>query len=202
MASFNKVMMMGNLTRDPELRTLPSGTSVCDIGMATNRRYKTQDGQDREETCFVDLVVFGRQAEVLHQYKKKGDPLFIEGRLKLDTWDAPDGTKVPVILFTKGGGPWLEAMAATGCDALGLDWTINIDEARERVGDKVALQGNLDPAMLYAKPEIIRDNVADVLKRFGNHPGHVFNLGHGVTPQVNPDHVAALVDAVHELSAR
>jgi uroporphyrinogen decarboxylase len=116
--------------------------------------------------------------------------------------DAPDGTKVPVILFTKGGGPWLEAMAATGCDALGLDWTINIDEARERVGDKVALQGNLDPAMLYAKPEIIRDNVADVLKRFGNHPGHVFNLGHGVTPQVNPDHVAALVDAVHELSAR
>lgn len=115
---------------------------------------------------------------------------------------APDGTDVPVILFTKGGGPWLEAMAATGCHALGLDWTIDIDEARERVGDKVALQGNLDPAMLYARPEVIRRNVGDVLERFGNHPGHVFNLGHGVTPQVNPDHVGALVDAVHELSAR
>ena len=115
---------------------------------------------------------------------------------------APDGSTVPVILFTKGGGPWLESMAATGCHALGLDWTIDIDEARERVGDRVALQGNLDPAMLYARPDVIRDNVGDVLRRFGNHPGHVFNLGHGVTPQVNPDHVAALVDAVHELSAR
>ena len=115
---------------------------------------------------------------------------------------APDGSSVPVILFTKGGGPWLESMAATGCHALGLDWTIDIDEARERVGDRVALQGNLDPAMLYARPDVIRDNVGDVLRRFGNHPGHVFNLGHGVTPQVNPDHVAALVDAVHELSAR
>jgi len=115
---------------------------------------------------------------------------------------APDGSTVPVILFTKGGGPWLESMAATGCHALGLDWTIDIDEARERVGDRVALQGNLDPAMLYARPDVIRDNVGDVLRRFGHHPGHVFNLGHGVTPQVNPDHVAALVDAVHELSAR
>lgn len=115
---------------------------------------------------------------------------------------APDGSRVPVILFTKGGGPWLEKMAATGCHALGLDWTIDIDEARERVGDRVALQGNLDPAMLYARPEVIRHHVGDVLQRFGDHPGHVFNLGHGVTPQVNPDHVAALVDAVHELSAR
>ena len=93
MANFNKVMMIGNLTRDPELRTLPSGTSVCETGLATNRRYRTQDGQDREETCFIDLVVFGRQAEVLQQYKKKGDPLFIEGRLKLDTWEAQDGSK-------------------------------------------------------------------------------------------------------------
>jgi len=115
---------------------------------------------------------------------------------------APDGSAVPVILFTKGGGPWLESMAATGCHALGLDWTIDIGEARGRVGDRVALQGNLDPAMLYARPEIIRHHVGDVLNRFGDNPGHVFNLGHGVTPQVNPDHVAALVDAVHELSAR
>ena len=118
---------------------------------------------------------------------------------KLDT--APDGSDVPVILFTKGGGPWLEAMADTGASALGLDWTIDIDAARARVGDRVALQGNLDPAMLYARPDVIRHHVQDILTRFGDHPGHVFNLGHGVTPQVDPEHVATLVDAVHELSA-
>lgn len=113
----------------------------------------------------------------------------------------PDGP-VPTILFTKGGGGWLEAMAESGATALGLDWTINIDSARDRVGDRVALQGNADPALLYAKPERIRTEVNDILGRFGNHPGHVFNLGHGVTPEVEPDHVAALVDAVHELSVR
>lgn len=114
---------------------------------------------------------------------------------------APDGNDVPVILFTKGGGAWLEDMADTGANALGLDWTIDIDTARTRVGDRVALQGNLDPAMLYARPEVIREHVGDILTRFGDRPGHVFNLGHGVTPQVDPAHVASLVDAVHELSS-
>lgn len=115
---------------------------------------------------------------------------------------APDGSRVPAILFTKGGGPWLESMADTGAAALGLDWTIDIDAARARVGDRVALQGNLDPAVLHARPAIIREHVRDVLARFGDGPGHVFNLGHGVTPDIKPDHVAALVDAVHEFSAR
>jgi uroporphyrinogen decarboxylase len=112
-----------------------------------------------------------------------------------------EGHRVPVILFTKGGGAWLEAMAATGCDALGLDWTIGIGEARRRVGEKVALQGNLDPAVLYASPERIRAQVATVLADFGNGGGHVFNLGHGIHQHIQPEHVAALVDAVHELSA-
>ena len=115
---------------------------------------------------------------------------------------APDGSHVPAILFTKGGGPWLESMADTGAAALGLDWTIDIDAARARVGDRVALQGNLDPAVLHARPAVIREHVRDVLARFGDGPGHVFNLGHGVTPDIKPDHVAALVDAVHEFSAR
>ncbi|ROO24665.1 uroporphyrinogen decarboxylase [Salinisphaera orenii MK-B5] len=115
---------------------------------------------------------------------------------------APDGSRVPAILFTKGGGPWLESMADTGAAALGLDWTIDIDAARARVGDRVALQGNLDPAVLHARPAVIREHVRDVLARFGDGPGHVFNLGHGVTPDIKPDHVAALVDAVHEFSAR
>ncbi|GAB4347680.1 MAG: uroporphyrinogen decarboxylase [Gammaproteobacteria bacterium] len=111
-----------------------------------------------------------------------------------------EGRRVPVILFTKGGGQWLEAIADTGCDAVGLDWTTDIDDARARVGDRVALQGNLDPCVLYARPERIREEVADVLKRYGAGSGHVFNLGHGIHQHVDPEHVAVLVDAVHELS--
>jgi uroporphyrinogen decarboxylase len=111
-----------------------------------------------------------------------------------------EGRKVPVILFSKGGGQWLEAMADTGADALGLDWSTDLAAARRRVGDRVALQGNLDPAVLYAPPEIIRARVAGLLAAFGHGPGHVFNLGHGINPDVDPAHAAALVDAVHELS--
>jgi len=112
-----------------------------------------------------------------------------------------DGTKVPVILFTKGGCQWLEIMADTGADALGLDWSTDLALARKRVGERVALQGNLDPAVLYASPDVIRDKVAAVLAAYGKGSGHVFNLGHGITPDVNPEHAGVLVDAVHELSA-
>jgi uroporphyrinogen decarboxylase len=112
------------------------------------------------------------------------------------------GRAVPVILFTKNGGLWLESMAATGCDALGLDWTINIGDARRRVGDKVALQGNMDPAVLYASPATIRAEVKRILKDFGDHPGHVFNLGHGITPEVDPEHAQVFIEAVHEFSQR
>lgn len=111
-----------------------------------------------------------------------------------------EGRKVPVILFTKGGGQWLEDMAATGCDALGLDWTTDIDVARARVGDKVAIQGNMDPSMLYASPERIRQEVATILAKFGNGSGHVFNLGHGIHPEVDPEHAGAFIKAVTELS--
>lgn len=113
---------------------------------------------------------------------------------------AQDGQQVPVILFTKGGGAWLEDIAATGCDGVGLDWTVSLGEARRRVGAQVALQGNLDPGILHAPPEIIRRGVAGALEDFGPGSGHVFNLGHGVTPDVSPEHVAALVEAVQELS--
>ncbi|HXH02421.1 MAG TPA: uroporphyrinogen decarboxylase [Candidatus Competibacteraceae bacterium] len=112
-----------------------------------------------------------------------------------------EGRRVPVILFTKGGGQWLEAMAASGCDALGLDWSTDIGDARRRVGEQVALQGNLDPCVLYAAPAAIRTEVAAILAAYGAGSGHVFNLGHGIHPAVNPEHVAALVQAVHELSA-
>jgi len=111
-----------------------------------------------------------------------------------------DGRKVPVILFTKNGGQWLEAMADTGADALGLDWTTDLADARRRVGDQVALQGNLDPSVLYASPEHIREQVARVLASFGKGNGHVFNLGHGIHPGINPEHAGAMIEAVHDLS--
>ena len=111
-----------------------------------------------------------------------------------------DGRQVPVVLFTKGGGAWLEDMAATGCDALGVDWTINLSEARARVGHQVALQGNMDPCVLYASPERIRQEVATVLESFGHGNGHVFNLGHGIHQHIDPEHAGAFIEAVHELS--
>jgi uroporphyrinogen decarboxylase len=122
----------------------------------------------------------------------------IRSLLKTDV----DGQKIPTILFSKGGGLWLEMMADAGFDALGLDWQTDIAQARARVGDKVALQGNMDPITLYAKPEVIRQKVGSILEKYGQGSGHVFNLGHGILPDVNPDHVKAMVDAVHELSSR
>jgi len=111
-----------------------------------------------------------------------------------------EGRRVPVVLFTKNGGAWLEDMAATRCDALGLDWTIDIAEAKQRVGDRVALQGNMDPCVLYASPERIRAEVATILKSFGQGNGHVFNLGHGIHQHIDPEHAGAFIEAVHELS--
>jgi uroporphyrinogen decarboxylase len=112
-----------------------------------------------------------------------------------------EGRTVPVTLFTKGGGQWLEAMADTGVDALGLDWTTDIANARMRVGDKVALQGNMDPCVLYASADRVEQEVASVLAGFGKgETGHVFNLGHGIHPTVNPENMQRLVDSVHRLS--
>jgi uroporphyrinogen decarboxylase len=109
---------------------------------------------------------------------------------------------VPTILFTKGGGDWLESMAASGCSAVGLDWTVDPRNARQRVGSRVALQGNLDPAVLTRPEATVRAEARRVLDAFGPAPGHIFNLGHGITPQANPDAVAALVDEVRTYSAR
>jgi uroporphyrinogen decarboxylase len=109
---------------------------------------------------------------------------------------------VPVILFSKGANSHLEVLADTGCTGLGLDWTISLDEARRRVGSRVALQGNVDPAVLHADPETIRGEVKKTLDSFGEYDGHVFNLGHGITPDVEPERLGVLIEAVHSLSAR
>ena len=121
-----------------------------------------------------------------------------------------DGQRIPHIVFTKGGGLWLEEMAELRPDVLGLDWTVNLKSARARVGDRVALQGNLDPNVLFAQPEQIRAEVTKTLESFGA-PGaprnghvdsHIFNLGHGISQYTPPENVTALVDAVHEVSRR
>lgn len=113
-----------------------------------------------------------------------------------------EGRRVPVILFTKGGGQWLELLAQTGADCLGLDWTIDIGQARGRVGQRVALQGNMDPGILHASAERIRNEVKTILASYGYGSGHIFNLGHGITPEVDPEHAGAFIRAVHELSAQ
>jgi len=109
-----------------------------------------------------------------------------------------EGQTIPVTLFTKGGAQWLEDIAATGCDAVGLDWTITLAEAKARIGSKVALQGNMDPCVLYASPDSIKRTAKEIITEFGADSGHVFNLGHGIHPTMNPDHLGALVDAVHQ----
>ena len=110
------------------------------------------------------------------------------------------GERIPNIVFTKGGGAWLEDIAEVGPDAVGLDWTVDVAAARTRVGKRVALQGNLDPATLFAPRDTLRREVGEVLAAFGHGPGHVFNLGHGISQYTDPEQVGALVDAVHELS--
>ncbi len=132
------------------------------------------------------------QAYALHYVK-----IIIQNLMK-----AHAGLRVPVILFTKGGGQWLNLMRKSGCDVLGVDWLIHLGYARQQVDEKIALQGNLNPAILYQSPENIEAHVERVLAEFGSGSGHIFNLGHGIAPDVLPEHVAVLVDAVHRLSQK
>ncbi|MFN7476888.1 MAG: uroporphyrinogen decarboxylase family protein, partial [Burkholderiales bacterium] len=114
-----------------------------------------------------------------------------------------EGQRIPSIIFTKGGGLWLEDMAAAGADAIGLDWTVNLGQARTRVADACALQGNLDPSVLFAPPDAIRAEVTRLLQGYGQHQpgsGHIFNLGHGISQFTPPESVSILVDTVHEVS--
>jgi uroporphyrinogen decarboxylase len=111
-----------------------------------------------------------------------------------------NGERIPVILFTKGGGQWLEMIADSGCDAVGLDWTVDMSKARALIGDRVALQGNMDPAIMTTNPDAICQEVSRILAEFGPGNGHVFNLGHGITPNITPENVTALVDCVHTVS--
>jgi uroporphyrinogen decarboxylase len=147
------------------------------------------------------LMIFDTWGGVLTPRDYRDFSLAYMTRIVAELTRESEGRRVPVILFTKGGGQWLDRMADSGCDALGVDWTLDLADARRAVGDRVALQGNLDPNILYASPQRIREEVARVLASYGRGPGHVFNLGHGIQPDVDPDHAAAMVEAVHALSA-
>jgi uroporphyrinogen decarboxylase len=198
------------------------GTYMVEGG--SSREFKTIKGLAAEDPVALDTLL-DTVATTTINYLNAQIESGVQAVMVFDTWGAAlepddyrrfslasmqkivdglrresDGRRVPVILFTKGAGALLTDMAGTGCDALGVDWTTDLATAREYVEDKVALQGNLDPATLHESPEVIRQGVADTLASYGNGPGHVFNLGHGITPDIDPDHLGVLVDAVHELS--
>ncbi|MFQ6021484.1 MAG: uroporphyrinogen decarboxylase [Acidiferrobacterales bacterium] len=146
------------------------------------------------------LMIFDTWGGVLSPRDYKEFSLRYMEQIIADLTRESQGRHIPVILFTKNGGQWLEAMAASGCDALGIDWTTDLQQARKRVGHAVALQGNMDPGVLYASPQRIREEVAAILASYGKGSGLVFNLGHGISQYVNPERVAVLVDAVHTQS--
>ena len=146
------------------------------------------------------VMIFDTWGGVLTESQFQGFSLYYMQQIIDGLNRENEGCKVPVILFTKGGGLWLNALADSGCDAIGLDWTVSLGYARKTVGDRVALQGNLDPAALYGSVHSVREAVADMMADFGKGSGHVFNLGHGIMPDIDPNNVKVLVDAVHELS--
>jgi uroporphyrinogen decarboxylase len=146
------------------------------------------------------LMLFDTWGGVLTPRDYREFSLRYMGRIIQSLTREHEGRRVPLILFTKNGGQWLETMADSGADALGIDWTTDLGDARARVGQRAALQGNMDPSILYAAPERIRREVETVLASYGQGSGLVFNLGHGIHPHVNPDKVAVVVDAVHDLS--
>jgi uroporphyrinogen decarboxylase len=148
------------------------------------------------------LMVFDTWGGVLAPLDYANFSLQYMARVVAALKSEPDLADIPITLFTKGGGGWLESIADTGCDAIGLDWTISMDEARRRVGHRVALQGNLDPTVLYASPEKVEKEAFRVISEFGPGDGHIFNLGHGIHPAVDPANVKVLVDTVHRVSRR
>ena len=148
------------------------------------------------------VMIFDSWGGVLSHAAYKEFSLQYMARIVAGLTKEADGRRVPNIVFTKGGGLWLESIAAIGCDGVGLDWTIDIGEARQRVGDKVALQGNIDPSILFGTPDTIAFEARRVLDSFGPHAGHVFNLGHGISQFTPPENVSVLVDTVHQHSRK
>jgi uroporphyrinogen decarboxylase len=168
--------------------------------LAVNAQAVTEYLNAQIEAGAQVVQIFDTWGGALTQAAYQEFSLHYMQRIIADLTREKDGRRVPVIVFTKGGGQWLEQIADIGADAVGLDWTTDIGAARQRVGAKVALQGNLDPNVLFASAEGIESEVARILKAFGQGTGHVFNLGHGISQFVDPAHAGVLVEAVHRLS--
>ena len=147
------------------------------------------------------LMVFDTWGGILAPHHYREFSLRYLQRIAAEFKRGEGAERTPLILFGKGNAPYLEELADSGAEGVGVDWLVSLQEARRRTGDKVALQGNLDPAMLYASPDAIRREVKRTLESYGPGSGHVFNLGHGLSPDMDPEHVKVLVDAVHEFSA-
>jgi single-strand DNA-binding protein len=167
MPSFNRVTLIGNLTRDPETRDLPSGTTLCEFGLATTRHYKTQSGDDREETCFIDCTAFGKQAEVLQQYVKKGRPLFVEGRLRFDQWDDKNGggkrSKISVVVENF---QFLGAASEGAGDRRGESGLYDNAKSRESRGEDRQANPDSAPAERPTRRRTKIDAIVDKEKRF------------------------------------
>ena len=151
MGNVNKVFLMGNLTREPELRSTPNGASVCEFGMATNRTYKTKDGQQHDDTCFVDVTMWGRRGEVVAEYFHKGDPIFVEGRLKLDQWEK-DGQKRSKLTVTLDDFQFVGGRAASEKDSR---LTNNVGDSTNNAGDSSA---NREPSPRFPDDAPVKDN--------------------------------------------
>ncbi|OSM00477.1 putative Uroporphyrinogen decarboxylase [Magnetofaba australis IT-1] len=193
------------------------GGSSKTFGLVKGMLYDDPESMHKLLDMLADMVAAYLNAQIRHGAQAVqifdtwggtlAPPLFKEFSLRsmqriVEQIEPPDGAPVPIILFAKGCGHMLDDIAASGCDVVGMDWTADIGAARERLGNRVALQGNMDPAILYASPERIRAEVKSLLEKFGPNPGHIFNLGHGMAPDMDPERVAVLVDAVHEESRR
>jgi uroporphyrinogen decarboxylase len=148
------------------------------------------------------LMVFDTWGGVLAPHHYREFSLRYLNRIAQEFARGDGAERTPLILFGKGNAPYLEELAASGAEGVGVDWLVSLDDARRRTGGKVAIQGNLDPVTLYASPDAIRAEVKRTIDSYGPHPGHVFNLGHGMSPDMNPEHVKVLVDAVHEFSRK
>ncbi len=146
------------------------------------------------------LMVFDTWGGVLDPIRYEEFSLAYMERIVSGLRASEGGRATPITLFTKGGGAWLQSIAETGCDGVGIDWTTSLTDAREQIGDRAAIQGNLDPCVLHAPPAVIHAEVGRCLREYGAGPGHIFNLGHGIHPEIPPDHVDAMVRAVRELS--
>ena len=168
--------------------------------LEVNARAVTDYLNAQIEAGVQAVMIFDTWGGVLTQHAYREFSLAYMARVVGGLRRERDGKRVPHIVFTKGGGLWLEEIAAIGCDALGLDWTVDLGNARQRVGDRVALQGNLDPAVLLGDIPGVERETARLLAAYGRGNGHVFNLGHGISQYTPVENVAALVDAVHRLS--